>query len=655
MGKESKITGLEAVRQKDARWYLADDKHVANKLTTVAKAIRKNDQARKANFERYASLYSNLPILGLTPRRYTQQQVNISRDKLALNVIKSCSDSFVAKLTNEKPRISCVTTGGSWDMQRRAHMLETFLDGQFYETDFYETAPLVALDMAVFGTGTVKIYSDGEGEDERICLERVMPLDTFVDDAEAFSGPKYVRSRYQEKYIDRLVAMAAFADGDDELAEKLATAPRDETDPQAQAGVTDNTYTDTIRIVEGWHLPSRAGAEDGRHTIACGDILIFDEKWDKPYFPFVDLYRQKPQAGVWGIGLAEELQGIQFELNWIANAIRRATRMSGTLRWWVENGSNVNTQYISDIIGSVGRYSGTPPIAMTPPIAAPELYEREKWLQSEAYSLSGVGELSATSSAPANEESGKAKEIRLDTESERFSPAFTEYHLFFYKVARQIIALSREIGERNASFKVKAVDRGQMMKVISWADIHLEEDEYFLQMVPTNALARDPSRRVQQLIDRVNAGLMTQQQAQRLDNSFIPDLQAEDDYTNASFNLTMRMITNIVEDGHYDPPEVFMDLGHNENGQFVAGESVRRFQMARIKARMDDVPEDRCELLERWMVQARDLVMNPPQDPTAQLGNELNKPPPPPPAPPGAQPPPGAAPPGGAPPMPQAA
>lgn len=630
--RRSTITGSDAVYKRDARWYMEplNGERVASKLFTMATAIRKNDESRRTNFERYAALYSNLPILGITPRRLTQQQSFLAHDRLALNVVLSCCDSFVAKLTNDRPRVSCVTTNATWDIQQRGHMLETFLDGQFYATDLYETAPLVALDMAVFGTGTLKIYAEGEGKDERIFLERVLPLDTFVDDDEAFSGARNVRSRYQEKYMDRLVAMALFADGDEELAAKLANAPREKGDIRYQSGISDNQYTDTIRIIEGWHLPSRAGASDGRHCIICGDILIFDEAWDKPYFPFVDLYRQKPQSGMWGKGLAEELQGIQGELNWIANAIRRASRMAGTLRYWVENGSNVNSKFISDIIGSIGYYTGQPPIAMTPPIAAPELYERERFLLSEAYSLSGVGELSATSAAPANEESGRAKELRLDTEAERFSPAYNEYHLFYLKVARQLIALAREVGSRNKSFQVKAIQKGKMMQTVKWADIHLEDEEYELQMVATNALARDPSRRVQQLTDRVNAGLMTVEQAKRLDNSYIPDLDDEDSYENASYNLTMDMIMDIVRDGKYAPPEPFLDLGKNVNGQFQAGESVRRFQMARIKFRRSGVAQDRLAMLDNWMIQAQDMVMRPPggeQQQAAAVGNAPPEPP----------------------------
>src|ERR1019366_7315519 len=166
---DGKIAHLDALKQRDTRWFLPEwESDRAKKLTTVARTIRTNDFVRQRNSLRYWALYSNTPMLGLTPRRYTQNASNQARERLALNVIRSCSDSFVAKLTSQRPRVSCMTTGGDWDLQQRAEMLETFLDGMFYETDVYETAPLVALDMSVFGTGTVKIYAEDDDEAEHI-------------------------------------------------------------------------------------------------------------------------------------------------------------------------------------------------------------------------------------------------------------------------------------------------------------------------------------------------------------------------------------------------------------------------------------------------------------------------------------------------------
>jgi len=619
--KTTSLPGLDALRARDQRWYLPENEtDRARKLTAVAASIRKGDRSRQENYQRYWSLYSNLPLLGLTPRRYTQTQTNLSRDRLALNVVRSCADSFVAKLTNQRPRASCVTSGGDWDLQQRAEMLETFLDGQFYETDLYETAPLVALDMAVLGTGTIKIYSEGEGENERIVLERVMPWETAVDDEEAYGGARYARSRYQRKYVDRLVAIALYAAEDEELARQLAQIARaSEGEHDGQGGIS--TLTDTICIDEGWHLPSRAGSNDGRHTIACGDILIFDEPWNKSYFPFVDLYRQKPQSGIWGVGLAEELQGLQFEINVILNMIRKAMRMSGTLRWMIPNGSNINTQYISDLIGSMIRYDGQPPTPITPPAVAPEVYQHLIFLYGKAYEVTGVSQLSATSMAPANEESGKAKELRLDTESERFSVAFREYQLFFLKIARQVIALAHEVGKRNPKFRVKAVGKGKLMDVVQWADIHLDEEEYVLQLFPTNALARDPSARLQQVTDLVNAGMMDPRIARRMDIG-IPDVEEEQSYEDASYNLTMQMVMGMLKRGEFQPPEPFMNLD----------ESVKRVQLAYLKARQSSVPEERLDLLRRWIQMANDM-RQPPAPPPGLPG--------PPGSPPGAGPTPG--------------
>lgn len=628
--KGASIPGLAELQRRDLRWYLPEyESDRAARLTTAAKAVRKNDLNRQQNYDRYWSLYSNLPLFGVTRRRYSQTQSLLARDRLALNVIRSCSDSFVAKLTNERPRVSCVTSGGDWDLQQRAEMLETFIDGMFYECDVHSTMALVALDMAVFGTGTVKIYADGEGEHEHICIERVLPGETSVDEEESYTGKP--RTRQQTRYVDRLVAMGMWGQEDEEIAKRLANAPR-ESEDDMNGSLADNSITDTIRIDEAWHLPSFAGAEDGRHTIACGDICLFDEPYDKPYFPFVDLYRQRPTSGIWGVGLAEELQGIQFEINVLLNTIRKAMRMSGSLRWMVENNSQVNTQYISDLIGSIIRFTGMAPQAVTPPAVAPEVYQHLVFLYGKAFEITGISQLSATSMAPGFEESGKAKALRLDTESERFSVAFREYQKAFLEIARQIIALAREIADRNPQFKVKAVGRQKMMDVVKWADIHLEDEEFVLQMYPTNALSKDPSQRIQQITDWTNAGVIRPRTARRL-NDGIPDLEEEDSYEFASYNLTMQMITQILKKGEYHPPEPFMNLDPTNEDN-----AIHLFQMAYLKARMSNVPEERLEMMRQWIQQALDM--------------QKSAAPPPPPGPPPGPPPPGAAPPPGPPPHP---
>lgn len=617
------IPGIDALRERDTRWYLPeyeDDR--ARKLSTVASALWENDYARRENYLRYWSLYSNLPLLGLSPRRYTQRNVSSARTILSLNVVSSCSDAFVARLTNQQPRVSYTTTGGDWDMQERAKSLETFTDGQFYETDLYQTAPQVALDCAIFGTGTLKIYADDDGENEHITLERILPWETFVDDEEAYGGRP--RCRYQRRYVDRLVAMAEFPD----VAEQLAMVSREAGDNDEYE--QDNQYTDTILLIEGWHLPSRAGAGDGRHTIVCGqDLVVFDEPWDKAYFPFVDLYRQKPQCGIWGRGLGEELQGIQFELNTITNMIRQAIRMSGTVRWLVPNGSNVNTQYISDLIGSIIRFDGAPPEPITPPAVSAEVYSERDRLVQRAYEMTGISQMSAASQAPATLTSGKALETYTNIESERFSVAFRQYQHFFLQVGRQIISLAREIGQRNPAYKVKAVGKGKMMEVVRWADIHLEEDEYIVRPHPTNAFAQDPAARLQQVLDLMNSGTLDPKTGRRLLDG-IPDLEEEDSYEYASYNLTMQMVDAILKEGDFNPPEPFMDLQ----------DSIKRFQFAYLKARQSNVPEERLDLMRRWIEMAHQMMAPPPPPPGPPPANTNG----PPPGAPAGPPPPGAPP-----------
>jgi hypothetical protein len=610
------IPGMDAMRQRDIRWYLHEYESTrAKKLADLAKALWRADYGRREEYRKFAALYGNLPLLGFSSRTRLLRNTGSTGERLSLNVVRSCVDSFTAKLTNERPMVACATFKGDWDMQQRAEMLQSFIAGTFNAPgpqghNVYSTSRLAALDMGVFGTGTVKIYSDDRGGAEHLCIDRIKPWHSFVDAEEASDGD--ASCRYERRWIDRLKAMAEYP----EAAERIATVKRSEEDEEERE--PDNLYTDTVCLTEGFHLPSCAGAGDGRHTIICGDVIVFDEAWDKPYFPYVDLVRQRPQSGIWGTGLADELEGIQWEINFLLNVIRRAMRMSGSLRWMIENGSNVNTQYISDIIGSMIRYSGTPPEPITPPAVAQEVYQHLDRLYQRAYEITGISQLSSMGVKPAGADSGKSLQVLLDTESERFSVAFNEYHNFYLRMARQVITLAREVGERNKAFAVKALGKGKMLDVVKWADVHLDEDKYELEMQEANAFSRTPSARLQQVIDLTNSGTLDPKTGRRMMGSLSPDIEEENSYEYASYNLTMSMIDSILKDGEkgFQPPEPFLDLA----------DAVKRFTAAYCKARMSKVPEDRLELLRRWIQMAQDMSQppppqQPPQGPPPANGN----------------------------------
>ena len=79
---------------------------------------------------------------------------------------------------------------------------------------------------------------------------------------------------------------------------------------------------DLVRVIESWHLPSGEEAKDGKHTICISNATLLDEKYEKDYFPFVFFRWGLRPVGFFGQGLAEQLQGLQLEINKLLRTIQ---------------------------------------------------------------------------------------------------------------------------------------------------------------------------------------------------------------------------------------------------------------------------------------------------------------------------------------------
>jgi hypothetical protein len=570
--------GTTASAITDARWYREEhegDRHAY--VMAVVKRILASQQSWQEELKIFGELYSRNFLASLGARGYRRRSFS-TQGRLALNVVKSCSDSYTAKLTQQRPKVTFVTSGGDWALQEKAKKLDTFIEGQFYETDLYELAPLIVLDTAVFGTGFVQLYASGADEDEKIAVDRVLPWELVADDAEAYYGDP--PSLYRYKVYDRTKLLEEYPEAREEI---LAC----KNEPMTLDDYSYETTADQIYVVEAWHLPSSAKAQDGRHCIVIDNATLVDEEYTRDYFPFARLVRQKPLYGIWGTGIAQELRGIQREINVLLQKIQQAHHLLGAGHWLVENGSKVNPNSINNIIGSIIRWSGTPPQLVTGTAVNPEIYQHLWALYEKAFEICGISQLAAQAQKPAGLNSGKALRVFANIESERFSVAEHEYQHWFLGIARQMIDLAKEISDRNPKFSVRATSRN-VMREIRWRDVHLREDEYVLKLYPTNAFADEPAARMQQVQEAANVGWIDASHAKRLLD--FPDLEAARSFEDASYDLTMSLIEEMKE-GRYIGPEPFMNLA----------ESVKVVQLAYLKLKRDGLPEDRLELLRRWM------------------------------------------------------
>ena len=182
------------------KWWLMDnDTEMAQSIVGACTSLANGDAKRQTQYQISARLYGNSNIMGVNGLSFSKIQSTQTtlKDRVSYNVIQSCVDTLISKLTKNKPKPAFVTSGASWKIQRRAKQLDKFVDGIFYENDIYKLTTQVLKDVLVFGSGVVHVF-EHEG---RCKFERVIPSEIYVDQMESFYG--FPRQMHRVKNVDR--------------------------------------------------------------------------------------------------------------------------------------------------------------------------------------------------------------------------------------------------------------------------------------------------------------------------------------------------------------------------------------------------------------------------------------------------------------------
>lgn len=565
--------------KKDFRWW-TDKRNPHEAVFAAYNHIKNNDGGRRENDLRYMRMYGNRDYMGMLPSTYN---VPITEERVTLNVIKSVCDTVSARIAKNRPRPVFLTSGGNYSLQRRSKLLEKYVSSKFYTAGVYQTAPKVFLDACVFGTGVLKIYRIGT----EVKVERVFPGEVFVDHAGGMYGePQQI---YQRKFINRDKLLDMFP-----RKKEIIRQAMELDDDQSYVG-RDSTV-DQVEVVEAWHLPSSPGAGDGRHCIVVDSGTLVSEEWNHDYFPFTFIRWSDRLRGFWGMGLAEELLGIQVEINKLLMKIQKAMQLLAVPWVLVEAGSKIKKAHLNNQIGAIIPYAGTPPIVRPNQTISPEVFSHLDRLYQRAYEIAGVSQLSASSLKPAGLESGVALREYNDIESERFALISRSYEQMFMDVAKQMVNLGKSISEEDPDYSVVMERDKYTIEQVKWKDVDLEKDSYVLKVFPSSSLPSTPAGRLAMVEQLMNAGLLNPEEAKGLLD--FPDLERNMALDRAASDNIDRLIENMVDEGVYEAPEPFMDL-------MLA---LKKVQSSYNKAVNDGVPEDRLALLRQFLAATHQMI-----------------------------------------------
>lgn len=577
------------------RWWTENlsPEDVANSITTTLDQLHKSQTQRQAQSLTSARLYGNLTMMA-SATGFSPLTTNTTGPKahITYNVAQSCVDTVAAKIAKNRPKPLFLTSDGDHQQQRRAKKLNQFVDGVFYENGYYQLAVDVFRDAAVFGTGVIHVFD----HNDRVAFERVLATEIYVDEVEAFYGKP--RQLHRVKSVDREVLKDEFPDSAVEIARTNITT----------TSIGQPHVADMLTVRESWHLPSGPNAKDGRHVITTDKTVLFEEEWDKDFFPFAFFHWCKRLYGFWGQGLVEQIQNIQLEINKLLWTIQRSMHLAGTFKIFMENTSKIDSNHVNNDIGTIIKYTGTPPQYVTPSSVPPEIYQHLQTLKNDAFSQAGISQLSASSVKPAGLNSGRALREMNDIESDRFMVVGQAFEQLALDVARLSIATIKDIAGRG-SFKITVPGR-KTLKKIDWKEVSLDEDDYVMQAFPVSSLPTDPAGRLETITEMAQAGYLSPVQARRLLD--FPDLAQVEGLTNAEEDYLNAILEKMVDEGEYTAPEPYDNLA-------LARELANEYY---AKGKLNNLDQERLELLRTFMAQIEQLMAPQPVNPAPVPGQQ---------------------------------
>lgn len=550
-------------------WSARTETDLLARATAAYQLVYEQDSGRRAMLRRHARMYSNRPV----DDNGVPQLSDAGGERIRLNVTKAAVDTVSAKITKNRPKPEPLTTNGNWSMQRRAMFLDQFLQAQFYISRVPEQATLAFKDCAALGTGILKPYLQTGGKKPKIVVEHVYPGEILVENTDGmYADPLCI---YRRKVVDRRWLGARYKK---QRADIMRAGDVD------SAPIVDGQELGaSVVVVEAHRRESFEGAKDGRHIIFVDGAILEDEEWDE-CLPYVIMRWTTDLRGFWGIGLAEELTGVQVEINRLVQKIQSAMHLVSVPRTWIEEGSKVQKSQIDNRIGVLLTYRGTQPKTEVPQSVHPEMFAHLNWLWSRGFELAGVSQMNSGGTAPRL--SAVALNTYHDIETERFATVGISWEQAHLDIATQVIALAKE-----ANVQVTLQRDRYTLARVPWKDIDMDRDAYTLRVGPASDLPTQPGGRIEFVQQLIQAGMVPPDVGARLLG--FQDVDREMALDRAANDNIERILERILDEGEYEAPEPYMDLDL----------AIKKAQAEYNRAvQYEDIDEERLELLRKWML-----------------------------------------------------
>lgn len=542
MARADRRAAAERKLSLDKRWYARAEKPHEDVFAIVSRLLHGKRRERLL-------LWRDLFLHGRA-RAGTSDELAYVETRARFNVIRNAVETLAARIGKQQPRPWIVTIAGDWKLQRKAKQMGRFVEGDFERLGADKLRRGALNDALIFGTGILKVHP----RMGRTAWSPVWCGDVFTHPRE--EAAKHVRTMYQIAFCDREVLAAEWPDSKKAI---YAAPPVERRWLNYDASGDDDD--DLALVIEAWHLPSSVNKKGelvgGRHCVTLADTTLEDETWERETFPFAMLHASLDPLRMWGVGYPERMAGLQAEQNYMGETASEVIRKL-TPKLILPNGSKITVDQLSNDIETWETTGEIPQWLCAEAAVLLPLMQAQALQRSEMYRIEGIGEDAAQGSSPDNLDSGKAKMVHRDIQSERHSPLGERNDEMTVDLAKLTIDCAREIAVEDDS-RLTVYSGKSMLTELNFKEVDLGDDPYHVRIYPVSKLSGSPQAKLAQLQEMQNAGWITPIEARRLYD--LPDLEASNDREFAMRDLADKLIEYAidVEDGTPIPAPRYVD------------------------------------------------------------------------------------------------
>lgn len=558
-------------------WFLKPVEEVHGSVLAFHTDLHNQNSWRDRDYAQLERMYENRYGVAVNATRVNHRPT--------YNVAKSATDTLHSQVVRSAVRPRLQASGGNKTMRDKAKNLQRWVDYQFRRNDVRKEMDKVAHDALTYGTGAGKVYRVGK----ELYFERVFPGELYVDAGEsAYGSPSQM---LQVKLVDCYSLMQRFP----KHREAIKAAARSTRVGETQ-DISINASMGTtpmVQVYEAWFLAGRG--KTGKHAICIEGATLIFEDYKPDHFPFVFIRHTERKRAFWGIGVVEELFGLQVQIDTLMWRADEALRLATAPKMFVSRGANIKSDTVNNRIGEIVYYSGEKPHIYAPSPVSKDIWNQIDQAYMRGHQLVGAN-VGLMQQIPSGLETGAAVREAVDAGAMRFSALLKRWEQAHLDLATYMIELGKEIYNSDKSYTVVASRDKYTISEVKWKDINLETDQYVLSVDPASSLPVLPSGRIAMVTDLADRQYISQATALRLID--FPDLDEELSLSRAASDAIDQSIERMLDDGVQETPEPFMDLTL----------ALKKVQTAYNRALAWDVPNERLALLRNYMVATKQMI-----------------------------------------------